>query len=339
MSRYGFVCLIVIAALLAIGGRDAGAQSTPRYVLRIATLAPRGTAVERAFREWNAELSARTNGELQARVYWGGSMGDERSMVRRMRIGDLEAANLTASGLGLIARPFVALQVPGVLLRYAEIDHVRVAMRDEIAAPFATEGYTLLGWGDSGRIRLFSNGRAIQRPTDLSSTRPWVRDDDSVFRTFLDVVGANGVVVGVPEVLAGLRTGMIDMLPATALVVVGLQWYTGLTHVTRQSAGFLIGGIVVRTPFLDSLPEGHRRAIFETADANQARVTRIVRRTDESAMEALVRRGMTAVDITRYATEWTRVSDETRTRLAGRSVPAEFLTRVQTVVAQAPAGE
>lgn len=321
-------------ALLSVSGlRDAAAQeaATDTHVLRIATLAPRGTVAERALRAWNRELGERTGERVSIRVYWGGAMGDERSMIRRMRIGDLDAASLTTLGLGELVRETLVLQVPGVLTTYDEVARAHGALDDEFRARFRTAGFELLGWGDSGRIRLFST-TAIARPSDLRSRRPWLREDDAIFGAYLEEVGATGQVVGVGEVLAGLSTGMIDTVPGTALVVAGLQWASALTHMTSMSRGFLVSGVVIRNGFLDGLSTGDRAAILETAAASQDRISAALRRADEDMAEALVGHGMIEDDISGHAGEWLATESAVRARLAGRVVPTALLDRVVAAV-------
>jgi TRAP-type C4-dicarboxylate transport system substrate-binding protein len=326
------LAFLTLAALLCPGHLllAQGDEAAPAHVLRLATLAPRGSVAERALRAWNRTLRERTGGALAVRVYWGGAMGDETSMIRRMRIGDLEAASLTVAGMGSLVRDTLVLQVPGVLTSTAEADRVREGYTDELRQRFRDEGWELLGWGDAGRVRMFSTS-AIRRPSDLRSRRPWVRDGDPVFRAVLDEAGASGVVVGVPEVLAGLRTGMIDTVPASALVVSALQWFTSLGHVTAGSSGFVITGMVVRGEFVSGLPEAERTALLETARDSEARIGRALRRADDELFEGLIEQGLVADDVSAYEEEWRALGDGARARLRDRVVPGALIDRVMAM--------
>ncbi len=325
--------LLVLAALalaLVPGSSSLRAQEEPAHVLRLATLAPRGSPGERVLRAWNNTLRERTGGTLSVRVYWGGSMGDETSMIRRMRIGDIEAASLTAAGMSELVRDTMVLQVPGVITTTAELDRVREGYTDELRGRFHDAGWELLGWGDAGQVRIFSS-TAITRPSDLRSRRPWLRDGDPVFRAVLDEAGANGVVVGIPEVLAGLRTGMIDTVPASAVIVSALQWFTALTHMTDRSSGFVITGMVVRGEFAASLSESERTVLFETARESEGRIARAMRRMDDEFYDALRERGVTADSTTPYASEWQALTDGARGRLADRVVPRALIDRISAM--------
>ena len=141
--------------------------------------------------------------------------------------------------------------------------------------------------------------------------------------------------LGIGEVFGALRTRMIDVVPASAIAVAGLQWFTSLDHVTEQSDGFLIGGMVVRSAFLAELSPEDREALFQTARENHERVIQGARRGDERAYQALTRRGLTPTDIEAHRDEWSRVTQRTRRSLAGRVYPAALLQRVERVAAAA----
>lgn len=333
MRRLAPVLLFAVALVVPSHGARAQQQGTT-YEMRLATLLPRNATMVRGIARWNQDLAQRTGGELSVRVYYGGSMGDETTMVRRMRIGQLDAASLTSTGLSVIHRPVLVMQVPGVFTTYEQVDAVRAAIGPELASGFEAQGFALIGWGDSGRVRLFSRA-PVRRPQDLARLRPWVPRTDSIFREVLAVAGANGVSLGVGEVFAALRTRMIDVVPATAIAVTALQWFTTVDHVTAQSDGFLVGGMVVRRGFLDSLPEAHRGALFASARENQEQFLRGVRQGDERAYRALIQHGMTEVDVEAHRADWVRVGNEARRRLAGRVYPAALLERVERIAREA----
>jgi TRAP-type C4-dicarboxylate transport system substrate-binding protein len=329
MKRRTLVMAALALGLVTLPGtapRPVGAQEA--ITLRIATLAPRGSSWMRVFDAWNNTLRQRTNNRLQLRVYAGGSQGDERDVVRKIRIGQLDGAALTSTGLSLIVRPVLVLQAPGVVDNYQQLDRARTAMNTEFSQQFEANGVKLLGWGDVGEGRIFSN-RPILHPNDLRAVRPWVWRDDSMFGEFLSVIGANGVRLGVPEVLPALSTGQIDTFVASATAASALQWTTRVTHVTQQANSILVGATVLSTSKFDSLPPDLQTALLESsAQAHTTLVTRI-RRDDGRYYTALTtRHGLTAVDLSANQSEWTDVARQTRERLAGRLYPRELMERV-----------
>jgi TRAP-type C4-dicarboxylate transport system substrate-binding protein len=329
MKRRTLLMALFALGLVTLPGtapRGVDAQETT--TLRIATLAPRGSSWMRVFNAWNNTLRQRTNNRLQLRVYAGGSQGDERDVVRKIRIGQLDGAAVTSTGLGLIVRPVLVLQAPGVVNDYQQLDRARNALSDTFAQQFESNGVKLLGWGDVGQGRIFSN-QPIRRPRDLRSVRPWVWRDDSMFGTFLEVVGANGVRLGVPEVLPALSTGQIDTVVASATAASALQWHTRVTHVTEQANAFLIGATILSKQKYDSLPSDLQQALDETSEQAHSTLVRRIRRDDRRYYQALTNRhGLTEVDLSAHENEWEQAAEQTRNRLAGRLYPRSLMERV-----------
>lgn len=332
MPRRLLIPALLLATAFVLPGQTLQAQGDT-YTLRIATLAPQGSTWMRIFNAWNNSLRERTNNRLTLQFYPGGSQGDERDFVRKMRAGQMDGAVVTSTGLGQIVRPVMVLAVPGIFREYAQLDRVRHRFQAQFEQQFDANGYHLLGWGDAGKLRLFSK-REIQRPQDLRSVRPWAWRDDTVFTEFLNVVGANPVRLGVPEVYPALQTGMVDTVPSSALAAVALQWYTRLHYVTAQNMGILIGAAVLKKDKYEALPEDLRAALDETSDQAHQALRRAVRRDDERAYATIQRRGITAVDISAHEAEWAEAAATTREHLAGRLYPRSLLDRVTAAAAE-----
>jgi len=299
--------------------------------LRFATLAPSGSSWMKVFNAWNLTIKKETNNALKLRFYPGGSQGDERDFVRKMRAGQVDGAALTTTGLGQLVRPILVLSVPGVLEEYEQLDNVRTELNDHFEKMFNEEGYTFLGWGDAGKTRLFSTER-IERPSDIKKHRPWAWKDDLIFPEFLKVVGANPVRLGVPEVYPALQTRMVDTLPASALAAVALQWYTRLKHVSQRNSGIIVGATIVRTDKFEALSEEHQKVLVDTSIRAHKALNRSIRRDDDKSYATILKRGLTAVDTSEHAAEWEDAAKQVRERLAGRVYPESLL---QAVIAAA----
>ncbi|NOY90776.1 MAG: hypothetical protein GXP55_06150 [Deltaproteobacteria bacterium] len=332
MSRRLLIPILLLAAAFVVPGQTSHAQHE-NYTLRIATLAPQGSTWMRIFNAWNNSLRQRTDGRLTLQFYPGGSQGDERDFIRKMRAGQMDGAVVTSTGLGQIVRPVMVLAVPGIFREYSQLDRVRHRFQHQFEQQFEAHGYHLLGWGDAGKLRLFSKTE-IRRPSDLRSVRPWAWRDDTVFTEFLNVVGANPVRLGVPEVYPALQTGMVDTVPSSALAAVALQWYTRLHYVTAQNMGILIGAAVLKKEKYDALPDDLRTALDETSTQAHRALRRAVRRDDERAYATIQRRGITAVDISANEAEWAQAAATTREHLAGRLYPRSLLERVTAAAGQ-----
>ena len=65
----------------------------------MATLAPEGTEWHGLLVEMGQEWKKVTNNDVRLRIYPGGVVGDERDMIRKIRIGQIHGAAVTTEGM------------------------------------------------------------------------------------------------------------------------------------------------------------------------------------------------------------------------------------------------
>ena len=315
------------AACLLVGGTPS-ADAEGKTVIRYATLAPSGSTFGKILKAWSRSLEKETDGRVELRYYSGGSQGDERDFIRKMRAGQMDAAGVTSTGLGIIVRPVLVLSSPGLIETYDELERVREKMTPRFDEMFREAGFELLAWADAGKGRIMST-MPILRPSDLKKARPWVWKDDPIFAEFLKVVGANGVRLGVPEVYAALQTKMVDVVPNSAIGALALQWYTKLKYMSKDSFGIVMGASVIKKEKLDQLSAEDQAVLKSTAARAGAALDRVVRRDDAKAYQVLIDRGIEVLDTGPYRAEWEEAALQTRERLVGRIFSRSLLEEAE----------
>lgn len=317
------------AACLLVGGSGARqAEAEGKTVIRYGTLAPAGSAFGKVLKAWNRSLSKETEGRVELRVYSGGTQGDERDVIRKIRAGQMDAAGVTTVGLSLVVRPVLVLSAPGVIETYEQLARVREKLDARFDAMFEEAGFVLMAWSDAGKGRLMST-LPIAKPADLRAARPWAWKDDPIFAEFLKVVGANPVRLGVPEVYPALQTGMVDVVPASAIGAVALQWFTKLKYMSKDSFGIVLGATLIKKEKLEELSPGDQKVLLDTAKRAGLALDQVVRRDDARAYDVMIERGIEVVDTTPFQSEWEAAGKETRERLVGRIYSKSLLEEVQ----------
>lgn len=315
-------------ACMGLGGsRAPRAHAEPKTVIRYATLAPSGSAFGKVLKAWSRTLQQETQGRVELRTYSGGSQGDERDVIRKIRAGQIDAAGVTTVGLSMVVRSVLVLSAPGVIETYDELGRVRTKLDGHFAKMFDDAGFTLLAWSDAGKGRLMST-RPIAKPADLRSARPWAWKDDPIFAEFLKVVGANPVRLGVPEVYPALQTGMVDVVPSSAIGAVALQWFTKINYMSKDSFGIVLGATMIKKEKLETLSPEDQELFRDTAKRAAVALDKVVRRDDARAYEVMIERGVEVVDNGPYLSEWEAAAKETRERLIGRIYSKSLLDEV-----------
>src|SRR5512139_659579 len=100
------------------------AQAAPT-VVKMATLAPEGSSWYRVLQEMGEEWKKASGGAIALRIYPGGVAGDEDAVIRKMRVGQIQAAAITGIGLSYLDRSFYALHIPMMYASDEEFDYVR----------------------------------------------------------------------------------------------------------------------------------------------------------------------------------------------------------------------
>ncbi len=274
-------------------------------------------------------MKARTGNKVDVKMYYGGIAGDEKSVVNKMRIGQLDGALLTSTGLGVLVPQVLVLQAPGLIRRYDELDRVRKELAPEFETLFDQVGYKLVVWGDAGQIRLFSKHK-IQDPTDLKQVRPWIWRDSIMMKTFIQAAGANGVLLGVPEVYSALQTGMIDTVISSAIAVLAFQWHTRLKTMSKQPSGIVVGAFVLKKDKYEGLPKEAREYLIESSKGREDEFRKIGRDIDREASNILAKR-LEVVNMWRHMRAWETVQWQARESLVGRVYSRALMERVQEI--------
>lgn len=319
------ILLLLFLGLLISGdsfANEAGAEAA--YTIRVATLAPRQSPIGQEYQKLKAGLREATNGQVSLQMYSGGVSGDESTVVKKMRVGQLDGALITSAGLGAIVRPVLVLQAPGLITSYPELKLVRDELGPDFEALFKKNGYELIAWGDAGRIRMFSKQK-IREPNDLRQARPWAWRDSATMQAFLKAAGANGVLLGLPEVYSSLQTGMIDTVIASSIAVMAFQWFTKLNTMAKQSSGIVIGAFIIKSDKMDSLPPSAQEYLRNS-------VPELNSRKDDDEATRKLRERLKVTNLGAYGNAWKAVQYQARWSLAGRLYSKALLERVGEIV-------
>jgi len=321
-------CLALLFSSLAIAEEP--------VEIKIATLAPYGSAWAKIMEEGGRRLETETQGRVKLRYYFSGSQGDERDVVRKMKLDQLDGAALTAVGLGILSPSVFVLELPYLFTTDQQIDHVRDKLGAELESDLEKAGYVLISWGDVGWVHSFFTVE-LKSPSDLGKIKFWEWTDDPISREMFKILGVNAVPLGVPEVLQALQTNSIQALSAPPLAAVALQWYTKLKFMTDRPPSYAVGALVVKKAVLARLTPADREVLLRSGREMGVKLTAAVRRDGERATKAMVKSGIVLIHVPDDAqAKLVAAGKEVWTRLAGKLYSKELLDRVIAAAAEVP---
>ena len=329
--------LLLAAAAAAPTAADAPTQEPVK--VRLGALAPRGTSWHRSLLEMGEKWRAAQGAGAEFIVYAGGSQGGEADMVRRMRVGQLNAAMLTVIGLAEIDDSVGALQkMPMMFRSWDELDHVRDKLRPALEKRFYDKGFVVLCWGDAGWVRFFSKEPAL-RPADYRRMKVFAWAGDSPQADIMKALGFQPVALVISDFLPGLQTGMINMVPSTPLWALTLQFHNHASYMLELDWAPMVGAVVGTRKVWDAMSPAGRQALRQAGEAAGVHLRAVSRREQEESVAAMKLRGLKVLPVTpEIEAEWRRVAEQTYPLLRGKMVPAESFDEVQELLRAYRAG-
>jgi len=321
--------LVLAVTLLALGAVDAAAQAK----LRLATLAPKNTSFHKSLIEMGEKWRKSTGGAVTLTIYTDGTQGGEADMVRRMRVGQLQAGLLSVAGLLQIDESVTALQLMPMTFRdFNELDHVSEKLRPTLEKKLEEKGFVALFWADAGWVRFFSKQPA-RLPDDYKRMKMFVWTGDTRSSAVMRAIGINAVPLEQTDILIGLQTGLIDAVPTIPVYALAGQFQNPAPHMLDINWVPLVGACVVTKKAWDALPANQRQEMLKAAAEAGKQIRERARNESNEAVEAMKQRGLkvTVPDDGTLA-HWHKFAEDVQPSIRGKVVPAEMYDEVQRLL-------
>jgi TRAP-type transport system periplasmic protein len=307
--------------------------------LRFATLVPRGSLYHRVLQETCDVWRQAEGPDAAVTIFTDGVQGDEVDVVRRMRIGQLNGAMISVVGLCAIAPAAAALQyMPMVFRSWDEFDAAARRLRPLLEQRIAERGFVVLYWGEAGWVRFFSK-TPVLRPADLLRTRIYAWSGSDAQVELMRTLGYHPVVLETADILPGLQTGLIDVVPLITNWALAAQVDLVAPHMLDMRWAPVVGAAVITRQAWDAMSPAGQAAMRQAAQQAATRLRAERERADEAAVEAMRRRGLTVhVASADLVKEWEQLAAQAYPRIRGGMVPADVFDIVQQALAEFRSG-
>jgi TRAP-type C4-dicarboxylate transport system substrate-binding protein len=320
--------ILFSGATLLASPATATAGPAREVTVKLATLTPEGSIWDKAFKNMGAEWKRATAGRVDLRVYASGVAGDESDVIRKMRIGQLGGAFLSASGLGTIDPSFKIFEVPMFFESAAELYHVLDRLTPRLQEDLERKGFVFLGWGLTGWVRLFSTA-PVRDPDDLRRLKYFLWGADNRMAPWWEEQGFHPVPISVTDVPTALQTGMVEAMPAPPLHALTLQWFRSANFMLDYDAMPYLGALVLTEKTWSRLDEADRAAILAAADEVDAHLREEVPRQEARAIAEMQERGLTVTHANEAGIrQWQDLAMSFAQRMARDFIPDDFYDAV-----------
>jgi TRAP-type C4-dicarboxylate transport system substrate-binding protein len=322
-TRLVLVAAVAAAALAADWPAAPPAEAQAPIIVRMATLVPDGSSWHLILKEAADKWKQVSGGRVSVRLFPGGVAGDDPDVVRKMRLGTLNAGLLTSVGVAEIDKSVYAMGIPLMYDSYDEVYWVHEKMRPKLEANLDAKGFVVLNWADGGWVHFFTK-RPVAVPDDLRKLKlfTWAGDAESVevWRS----AGFNPVPLPSTEIATALQTGLVEALGSPPQVAVISQFFNNAKNMTDLRWQLLQGATIVTKATWEKIPADVRPKLLEVSREAGARLQKEIREAEAKDVEAMKKRGLTVVPVSvAQRAEWQRLTESIYPRIRGKVVPAE----------------
>lgn len=285
-------------------------SSVDAATLKIATLAPAGTTWMKEMKAGAKLIKQRTEGRVKLKFYPGGVMGNDQSVHRKIKIGQLHGGAFTPGGLGKIESSIQSLGLPMLFKSLAEVDYVRARVDSVLKQQMEAKGFVILGISEGGFVRILSK-QPMQDLESIRASKVWMPEGDRIGQTVFRALGITPISLPISDVFTGLQTGLVETVAVNPTSAIAFQWHSSTAYMTDLPISYVIGVLAVQQKAFKKLSDADQAIVREEMGKVFKRLDKSNRDDDQAAKAALANQGITFVTPKVGEPErWRSISDQ-----------------------------
>lgn len=299
------------------------------FKIKFATLAPEGSTWINVMKEYDAAIRKESGGRIGFNIYAGGVVGDEKDVMRKIRLGQFHAAGVTGFGIGEAAKPVRILDAPFMFKNTTEVDHILEQFDGELRKEFENGGFILLGWAEVGFVYVFTN-TPVSKVADMKNVKMWEWEGDPVADATFKQFGINPIQLSITDVLTSLQTGLINGVYTSPLAAVSLQWFAATKYMMEFPLTNSMGAVIISRREFDKMPADIQQILLKNGKTYMRKLTELSRRDNQKALETLKKNRIQFVKPdAKELLSYDDIGKRARQSMVGRLFPQDLLTRVE----------
>jgi TRAP-type transport system periplasmic protein len=322
--------LLAVAVLVAL---TAVAAAEP-IIVRMATVAPEGSAWANLLRDWARELDAVSGGAVKAKWYFSGVTGDELESFEGIRKGYLDGIGSGGMICERLAPSMKVQGLAGVFQSREEAAYVMERLRPTLEAETRHAGFELLIVSGLGPEVLFTR-TPVRSMAELRKLKLWRWSADEPGIAMSHEMGLSVVATDLDAAGKAYDDKRVDGFIAIPTAALAFQWSAQARYITDLRPGYLTGCIAVAHRALDRLTPEQQKMFRNLFAKYDALFQEMGRRQDEALLGGLFQKqGLKPiVPPELFRSEFFESARAARERAATRFVSQATLDRVLKMLA------
>ncbi|HSB17894.1 MAG TPA: TRAP transporter substrate-binding protein DctP [Bryobacteraceae bacterium] len=296
--------------------------------VNVGTAAPEGSPWHEILQKTRQDWNRISGGNLTVRIYPSGVLGDEVEMIRKARIGQLQAVAVSGVGLSHIEPAAGCLQIPMLMGSYEEFDYVRERIAPRLESLIAQKGFIVLQWSDVGWVHFFTK-KPAKTPDDIRKLRLFTSAGDPEGERLYKEFGLQVVPLAVTDMLPSLQTNLIQAFDVPPLFAMLDQSFGLAPNMIDVKWTPLAGATLLSRKTWDRIPAEQRTELLRASRSASAGVRAQVRKMGEDAIVEMQKRGLNVIKLDPATlSKWQVEAKSSYPKIRGEVVPADLFDEV-----------
>jgi TRAP-type transport system periplasmic protein len=317
-----------VAFALLFGSLVCTAAGADPITLRIATIAPDGSAWARELRSYARDVEAGSDGALHIKVYFGGIAGDEMTVLDRIKRDQLDGT-IGSEVCTHLAPSMRISRIVGLFQTREESAYAMTRLRPTLDKEFLKAGYINLGEAGLGGEVLFTRA-PVHRMSELRAQKLWIWDLDDTLRGQVGALGLSTQALPISDAAQAYDEGRVDGFLAIPTATLAFQWSTQARYVSDLRVTFRSGCEFISSRSWDALPFQARQALMNASAKLSHRIEELGGQQDTELLGGLLaRQGVKMVPVSEsFRSEFFDAARDARQRTGGELVGRALLEQV-----------
>lgn len=297
--------------------------------LKVATLSPDGSAWMTKMRAGASEIESRTQQRVTFKFYTGGTMGNDKAVLNKIKIGQLHGGAVTISSLSDFYKDAQVYSMPLLFKNFSEVDYVRSRLDPVLSKGLEQGGMVNFGFAEAGFAYAMSKTAPIPSVAELRKHKVWIPENDPQSAETLKAFQVTPIPLSLGDVLPSLQTGIIDTVASSPIGTLALQWHTQVKYLTDLPLSYIVGVLAIDQKAFNKIEPADQAVVRDVMQRVFKDIDKQNRQDNLAAYNSLLKQGIKAIkpnaqDLLEWEKDGSQASD--RIEKAGIVSPATMQT-------------
>lgn len=289
--------LVRVAAIL-FGLLASATTASSAEVMKLGHIMSPKHQVQKAAQKFADEVKARTNGQVEIRLFPSGQLGQEKEMFESMRLGSLELGFIAGNAIESFEPSEGIFSLPYAFVDY---DHVYRVQDGPIGKEIAKRvvektGVRYLAYGNIGFRHTLITAKPVHTAADMAGLKIRVPPSPAFVNAFR-LLGANPTPIPGGEMYTALKTGVVDGVEGTPDILADFKMFEVAKNYSLTGHIYTDIPLVIADRIWKAMTPERQKAFTEAARAAELYQRDLIKQAEAELLTSLQKDGVTLIKV------------------------------------------